>query len=187
MYTRSIGSSELGERHPSERVSLRDGSTVLVHPLTAGDEPAIESWFAGLGEETRYARFLAPITRLDRRTCADLASVDHRDREAITAVAPDGSTVGIARYIRLPQPGTAEVAVAVADRWSGRGLASLLLRHVAARARAGGIHTFTALCLESNAAVIRLLSRLGPTTVDGPDGGLVELTIELMDAPGEAR
>ena len=70
--------------------------------------------------ETRFARFLMTLERLDRRTRARLACVDHRDHEAITALASDGTTVGIARYMRTPGSVTAEVAVAVVDRWRGR-------------------------------------------------------------------
>ena len=122
-----------------EQVLLRDGSCVVIRPLASGDAIAIDTWFAGLGPETRYARFLARVKWLDSRTRSELAHVDHRDHEAITAVAADGTTIAIARYLRVPQPGEAEVAVAVADRWRGRGIASLLLRRIAVRARAADI------------------------------------------------
>lgn len=158
---------------------LRNGSSVVIRPLAAGDERAIAEWFAGLGAETRYARFLGPLKHLDRRTQSELARVDHRDHEAIAAVAPDGSTVGIARYIRTGGGGSAEVAVAVADRWRGLGIAGTLLERVAGRARETGIDRFTALCLATNDTVIRLLMRLGPTTITPPDTGVVELQIDL--------
>lgn len=162
-----------------ERVVLRDGSTVVIRPLAAGDEAAIVAWFEGLGPETRYARFLGGINRLDDRMRSQLAQVDHRDREALTAVAADGATVGIARYMRLPEPGTAEVAVAVVDRWRGRGIASLLLQRIAVRARAAHIHCLTALCLTSNSAILHLLSRLGPMTTDPPAAEVVEVRVDL--------
>ncbi len=158
---------------------LRNGSAVIIRPLVAGDEAAVAEWFAGLGSETRYARFLAAVAHLDHRTQAELARVDHRAHEAIAAVAPDGTTVGIARYMRVNEPATAEVAVAVADRWRTLGIASMLLEEVATRARAAGTETFTATCLATNHAVIRLLSRLGPTRISAPDAGVVELRIDL--------
>jgi hypothetical protein len=80
-------------------VLLRDGSSVVIGPLASGDEAAIASWFSGLGVETRHARFLGSLDRLDRRMLSELAGVDHVDREAIAAIASDGTTVGIARYI----------------------------------------------------------------------------------------
>lgn len=105
--------------------------------------------------------------------------MDHRDHEAIAAIGPDGATLGIARYIRAGGRASAEVAVAVADEWRGLGIAGTLLARVADRARQAEIDRFTALCLASNDAVIRLLSRLGPTTIGPPDFGVVELRIEL--------
>jgi hypothetical protein len=71
-----------------ERVVLRDGSVAVIRPLVAGDVAAIAAWFEGLGEETRYARFLAGVKRLDDRTRSQLAQVDHWDHEALTAVMP---------------------------------------------------------------------------------------------------
>lgn len=176
------GSAGCGGRaaDAQQEVVLRDGLRVVVRPLDAGDEAAIVSWFAGLGAETRYARFLAPLERLDRRTRSELARVDHFDHEAIAAVAPDGTTVGIARYIRIARRRSAEVAVAVADDRRGRGIASMLLDRVAARARAAGVEQLTAICLATNYTVIRLLSRLGPTTVGPSDAGLVDVRIDLM-------
>jgi acetyltransferase len=142
---------------------------------------AIASWFSGLGAETRHARFLGSLDRLDRRMLSELAGVDHVDREAIAAIGPDGTTVGIARYIRI-EPSRAEVAVAVADQWRGLGIASMLLVRVTARARSAGIEQFIAICLASNPTVIRLLSRLGPTMIGPSDAGVVELRIDLTRA-----
>ena len=163
-----------------DRVILRDGSTVVVRPLATGDVAAIAAWFEGLGPETRHARFLGSVAMLDDRTRSQLAQVDHRDHEALTAVAPDGAVVGIARYIRLQQSSTAEVAVAVADRWRGRGIASLLLQQIAARARAAGVDCLTALCLASNTAVLGLLGRLGPITTTPPEAEVIEVQINLL-------
>jgi L-amino acid N-acyltransferase YncA len=166
-------------RPDENRVVLRDGSVIAIRPLTTGNVAAIAAWFESLGPETRYARFLAGVTTLDDRTRWQLAQVDHRDHEALTAVTADGAVVGIARYIRLSQASTAEVAVAVADTWRGRGIASLLLQQIAARARAAGIDCLVGLCLASNTAILRLLSRLGPMTTAPPEAGVIEVHISL--------
>ena len=167
-------------RTDEDQVVLRDGSAIVVRPLATGDVAAIASWFDGLGPETRYARFLGSVAVLDDRTRSQLAQVDHRDHEALTAVTADGTVVAIARYVRLPHSSTAEAAVAVADRWRGRGIASLLLQQIAARARAAGIDCLTALCLASNTAILGLLSRLGPMTTAPPDAEVIEVRISLL-------
>jgi GNAT superfamily N-acetyltransferase len=171
----------------SEWVALRDGASVAVGPLATGDENAIASWFAGLGPETRYARFFAPVKRLDPRTQSALARVDHVDHEAIAARASDGATIGIARYIRLGESTTAEVAVAVADAWRGQGIATVLLDRVAARARAVGIERLAATCLVTNERMIRLLRRIGPTTVGPSIAGIVDVRIALNRSPSPGR
>ena len=169
-----------GHAADEEHVVLRDGSGAIIRPLAAGDVAAITAWFDSLGEETRYARFLAGVNRLDDRTCSRLAQVDHWDHEALTAVTPDGAIAGIARYIRSPQqPQMAEVAVAVTDQWREHGIASLLLQRIAVRAREAGICWFSALCLRSNTAILRLLSRLGTMTTTAAAPGLVEVCIAL--------
>jgi N-acetylglutamate synthase-like GNAT family acetyltransferase len=175
----SDGVGDAGSPTSIERVVLRDGSSVVIRPLAAGDEAAIASWFAGLAAETRYARFFAFLEQLNHRTQSELARVDHVNHEAIEAVAPDGTTIGIARYIRVGKPTSAEVAVAVADAWRGRGIAGMLLERVAAKACAAGIEQLMAICLATNHTVIRLLSRLGPTSVGPSDAGVVELRIDL--------
>lgn len=96
------------ERHAYvEQVTLHDGSVAVIEPLTSGDVAAIDRWFEGLGAETRYERFLAPVSRLDDRTRSRLAEVDHWDHEALMAVTADGAIAGIARYIRLSASFTA--------------------------------------------------------------------------------
>jgi GNAT superfamily N-acetyltransferase len=167
-----------------ERMVLRDGSSVVIRPLAAGDEAAIASWFtswfAGLSAETLYARLFVLLQRLDPRTESALARVDCCEHEAIMAFAPDGVTVGIARCLRVDKPGGAEVTVTVADAWQGQGIASVLLERVAARARSVGIEQLTAICLAGNLTLIRLLSRLGATTVGRSDAGLVDIRIALI-------
>ena len=170
-----------GQVIAEEEAILRDGSAIVIRPLATGDITAITTWFEGLGPNTRYARFLGFIDRLDDRWLSLLTQVDHREHEALTAVTAEGATIGIARYIRLPGSGAAEVAIAVADLWTGRGIASLLLERIAAQARAAGIDRLIALCLSSNEAMLHLFTKLGPTSIISPpdDAGAVEVQIDL--------
>src|SRR5450755_4810437 len=180
----SGGAGDGGSAADSERMVLRDGSSVVIRLLAAGDVAAIASWFtscfAGLSAETLFARLFVLLQRLDPRTEPALARVDRCEHEAIMAFAPDGVTVGIARCLRVDNPGSAEVAVTVADAWRGQGIASVLLERVAARARSVGIEQLTAICLAGNLTLIRLLSRLGATTVGPSDAGLVDIRIALI-------
>ena len=47
------------------------------------------------------------------------------------AFEPDGEVpLGVARFVRRDEPGTAEVAVTVVDDWQGRGVATALLERL---------------------------------------------------------
>ena len=69
--------------------------------------------------------------------------------------------------------------MAVVDDWQGRGLGTVLLHDLAARAREEGIERFSASVLADNKAMIEAFHRLGHVRVSGRDTGVVELVIEL--------
>jgi GNAT superfamily N-acetyltransferase len=163
----------------AERITLRDGSTAVIRPLEPGEPAAIESWFMALQPHTRYERFHAALNRLDPRTLAELAQIDHRRHEALGAITPDDAVVGIARYIRLADAVEAEVAVTVIERWQRRGIATLLLNRLAGMARAAGVRRFKGTCLATNYAAIRLVCKLGATSVAASDAGVLDVRIEL--------
>lgn len=95
------GAGDAGSPTDIERVVLRDGSRVVIRPLAANDEAAIASWFAGLGAETRYARFSVVLERLDRRTQAELARVDHFASMLLERFAARARSVGREHFIAM--------------------------------------------------------------------------------------
>ena len=167
----------------TERAVLRDGSSVVIRPLAAGEEASIVSWFASrfasLSPEKLYARSLVLLQWLDPRVDVRLGGPGRVDCEAIAALADDGVLVGIARRLRAAEQGSAEVTIAVANGWHGRGLGTVLLQHAANSARSAGIPQLTASCLATEQTLIRLLCGLGRTSIEQPVAGLLDLRIQL--------
>ena len=162
-----------------DTVLLRDGARVLVRPIEPDDRERLRRAFDRLGAESRYRRFFSPVDHLTESQLDYLTQVDHHDHEALVAVEDD-EIHGVARYVRpAPDSPRAEVAVVVGDDWQGRGLGTQLLDRLSRRARADGIHTFTAAALSSNHSIIDLLGGLGSTVKRQAGGGQVELEIEL--------
>jgi GNAT superfamily N-acetyltransferase len=160
------------------RLELRDGSAVAVRPISAADRQLLADAFERLSPESRYRRFFSPVAHLSERQLDYLTVVDHRDHEALVALADDtGDLVAVARYVRT-RPGVAEPAIVVSDDWQGRGLATQLLDGLADRAREEGVECFVAPVLAENRAAINLFEGLGDATVRR-DGVEVELTIPL--------
>ena len=173
-------------RARGKRVVLRDGSTVLIKPVSSMDAPLLADGFARLSPQSRWMRFLGTKTSLSTAELRYLTDVDHHDHEAIGALsAADGRGVGIARYVRdTNDPRSAEIAVTIVDDWQGRGLGTELLARLSDRARQAGIDRFTALVSTQNAAMAGLLRKLGACPV-GRGPGTVEYEVALLIPPGD--
>ena len=160
--------------------SLRDGSHVSIRAVTPDDRREIADAFARLSPESRYRRFFHAMDMLDERTLHYLTEIDHHDHEAIAAFDTiDGHGVGIARYVlQRSDPRSAEIAVVVADDWQHRGVGTLLLERIVARARAEGVRRLEALVLGSNSVMINLLEEHGWTQSTPPHDGTVEMVFD---------
>ena len=165
-------------------VRLRDGSRVRVRPGRRADRGLLLRGFERLSPSSRYRRFLASTPELSGAMVRYLTEIDHHDHEALVAIDDGtGEGVGVARYVRhSDRPAAAEVAVTVVDYWQGRGLGTLLMEALSARARQEGIASFTALMLAANDEMMELLRRLGPVRVVGRESGVVEIEVPIPDA-----
>jgi GNAT superfamily N-acetyltransferase len=165
----------------TRRRTLKTGQEVLVRPIRPQDSQGLLEGFQRLSPESRYRRFLAPMANLGQAQLRYLTEVDHRDHEALLAIDPETRNgLGVARFVRSREdPAVAEVAIAVADDWQGRGLGTALLRDLAGRAREEGIRRFSASVLAENSAVIEMVFRLGDAQVTSRHDGLVELLLDL--------
>jgi hypothetical protein len=89
------------------QITLRSGHRVLVRALRPHDAPGLAEAFEQLSETSRYRRFFTAKPRLSDRSLAFLTDVDHRDHEALVAMAPgSGQLVGVTRFIRNPRDRT---------------------------------------------------------------------------------
>jgi GNAT superfamily N-acetyltransferase len=161
-----------------QTVTLRDGALLDVRPITPDDRGLLEAGFERLSPEARYRRFFSPVSRLSARQLDYLTRIDHHDHEALLGIDhATGTLVGVARYVRTG-PETAEPAMVVADDWQGRGVATVLLSRLVARALEEGIDRFSAPVLAGNDTAINVLRALGDTSITRR-GNEVELFIEL--------
>jgi len=157
---------------------------VALARLEPTDGEPLRRLFYRLSPETVYRRFLSPLARPEQARPERLLDLDHRDREAVVAVV-DGEIVGVARYFRQACPGSAEIAVVVADAWQRQGLATRMLSRLAELAEAVGIERFTATVQADNRPVLRLVHRLDPKARLAFSGGVYEASISLQ--PGGGR
>ncbi|MBA3261406.1 MAG: GNAT family N-acetyltransferase [Thermoleophilaceae bacterium] len=154
-----------------------------MRPIRPDDRDELAAGIHRLSPESRYRRFFTPTSELSSSQLTYLTDVDHRDHEALVAIEPDtGHGLGVARFVRsVEDKERAEVAVAVADSWQGRGVATALLNRLTERAREEGIRRFSAEILADNRPMLELIDDLGEVSVKHRDHGSVEVEVELPD------
>jgi RimJ/RimL family protein N-acetyltransferase len=138
------------------------GTAVELRPFTAGDEPALHEFLAGVSDDSSYRRFFTAsraagddyIDHLGdgRRT---VAAVVVLDREVIAGVgslhAADASS----------GPLEAEVALLVDDRHQGQGLGTLILEDLLARALVLGVDSVVAVVQPANHGMLDVFAHSG--------------------------
>jgi hypothetical protein len=81
------------------RVTLRDGSQVLIRRVRGSDAPLLADGFTRLSAESRWLRFLTTKTELSAAELRYLTEVDHRDHEALGALShADGRESSLVEY-----------------------------------------------------------------------------------------
>jgi acyl-CoA synthetase (NDP forming)/GNAT superfamily N-acetyltransferase len=161
-------------------IALRDGSTAHVRPVSPADEPALRTFLGGLSENSRWLRFFSLGINLDK-AAAMAAKGDRPEGYGLIVTTGAEERVVAHAVFELERPDRAEVAFAVADEMQGRGLATVLIAHLAQVASARGVTTFTATVLPENRRMISVFRESGfPVHVRAsPDGIELEFPTEL--------
>lgn len=169
-------------------LKLRDGTPVLIRPISPDDKERLQEGLTRLSETSRYRRFMGAISRFSEDQLRHLTEVDQKDHVAWIAVAPnvpDQPGLGVARYVRLKDElDVAEAAVAVVDSHHQRGLGTILLGFLALSALENGIRTFRAYVLAENQPLLQILGDLGAKTFR-EGGGMLRVDVPIPDDPEE--
>ncbi|MEV4104640.1 GNAT family N-acetyltransferase [Nonomuraea sp. NPDC049649] len=162
---------------PAERiggekaVKLADGAEVVIRPLTPVYREAVRDLHDRCSPESRRFRYFTPLPSLPPRAFERLCD---RRRGLSLVAGNDGQVVALASLVFTADPGIAEVALLVEDRWQGRGLGSILARTLVREARDLGYAEVRTSMLADNVRMRRLLVSLGATLTYTDDPGVVE-------------
>ena len=159
--------------------TLVDGTGIRLRPIRPEDARMELAFMEALSDHSRYMRFFNAARTMAPRLLARMTQIDYEREMALLAMV-GAAMVGVARYSPLPDGLSCEFAVVVADQWHGRGIASLLMRHLIAAARDSGYRRMTGTVLGNNHDMHRLMTHLGfassPVT---DDPTVAEFALEL--------
>lgn len=163
------------------RESLRDGRQIEIRALRPEDEAGMLAALARTSAQSLQRRFFVMKRHFSDAERAFFVNVDFRNHVALVALAEDDgkiSIVGCGRYV-VGEPGCAEMAFMVIDAWQGRGIGSILMRHLIDVARSAGLHELTAEVLSENAAMLNLFGRFGFKPAKRSDPQAIHLALKL--------
>ena len=156
-----------------------------IRPIRSEDKRLLSDGLRRLSAESVYRRFLTSkrsFSSSELRYLTEINAVDHVALVAEVPAEAGHELIAVGRFVRLAEdPEAAEIAIVVWDDWQGRGLGTLLGRHLAHAARNRGIERFTATMAADNRAAHRLMAKLTSHLQRRHAGsGVNELVLDLV-------
>ena len=156
-------------------VVLGNGETAVIRPLTPdGSAIALAAFHQRQSPDSIYRRYFSPKPELSDADLEHFTDVDMVDRVALV-VESHGEFIAWASYERWPGRDDADAAFMVDDEHQGKGIATLLLEHLAAIARSNGIDRFTAEVLADNRPMLAVFAKAGWPVERRFESGVVDL------------
>jgi GNAT superfamily N-acetyltransferase len=148
-----------------EPVTLRDGSPAVLRLFRRDDAPLLRAGFERLSQASRYARFLAPKSRLTDDELDHLLAADGEHHLAIGALREgepvERAGLGIARFVRIADTRTADAAITVVDDAQRLGLGRALFVRLSEAASERDIDVLHCDVLAVNTGMRRMLEATG--------------------------
>jgi GNAT superfamily N-acetyltransferase len=161
--------------------TLRDGRSVEIRALAPLDRAALEAAVDRTSPLSLYRRFFAVKTVFSEKEAQYFVEVDFKKHVALVAVINEGMRPAIiagGRYV-LVTDDKAEVAFIVIDAYQGKGLGTILLKHLIAIARSAGLRQLVAEVLPENRPMLEVFEHCGLRMSVQPEPEVTHVTLEL--------
>ena len=159
-------------------VLLADGGVAHLRPIRPSDAERLVAFYDRVSPQSKYFRFFAPYPRLSDRDVKRFTEVDYVDRVAFILTLGD-EMIAVGRYDRV-EDDHAEVAFLIEDAHQGRGIAQLLLEHLAQAARERGIRRFVAEVLPENRRMAKVFADAGYRVTKGIEDGVLGVEFPIL-------
>ena len=156
-----------------------DGGIVTIRPVRPTDRRALAVLHGDATPDSLRMRFFAKPSPESLAAEIDRLCLPEDDRHLAVLAVEGPAVVGVASSERTDDTGRrAEFAVFVADAHRGRGIGTLLLEHLAARARRHGIAELVGEVLPDNVDMLRTARDLSAHAWSRFDDGIVDVGLD---------
>ena len=160
---------------------LRNGQRIEIRALKPQDRDDLIAAVGRTSSESLYRRFFAVRRQFSETEESFYLNIDFVSHVALVALAEENgrqSIVGGGRYV-VGEPGQAEVAFTVVDKYQGRGLGAALLRHLSIIARQAGLRELVAYVMPNNRAMLKVFEKSGLKYTAKREAGSVYVKLAL--------
>jgi acyl-CoA synthetase (NDP forming)/RimJ/RimL family protein N-acetyltransferase len=156
-----------------------DGRIVTIRPIRPGDRRQLVRLYGDATPDSLRLRFFAPPGSATLAAEVDRLCRPPSDRHLAMLAEEGGAVVGVASCERTDDTGRrAEFSTFVADGHRGRGIGTLLLEHLAARAHRQGIEELVGEVLPGNFDMLRVARDLSARVWSRFDDGVVDVGLD---------
>ena len=160
---------------------LRTGERIEIRAVRPQDRDDLMAAVDHTSSDSLYRRFFAVRRHFTETEESFYLNVDFVSQVALIAVADANGQpiiIGGGRYV-AGEPGQAEVAFTVVDKYQGRGVGAALLRHLAMIARQAGLRELVAYVLPDNRAMLKVFEKSGLKYTAKREAGSIYVTLGL--------
>jgi acetyl coenzyme A synthetase (ADP forming)-like protein len=165
---------------------LRDGTTATIRVAQLADKEAVAGFFSSLSQQSHFQRFFTvsqPNKTLIDTFCSNPNPHLRLSLVVTRWVAGNLNIIALGTYIAR-DPSTAEVAMAVGDKFHGQGIGTLLLERLALIAVMNGFTHFSAVTMGENRAMLDVFRDSGFLVQTKTNDGYVDIDFSVI--PTEA-
>jgi acetate---CoA ligase (ADP-forming) len=165
---------------------LRDGYRVLLRPIEKSDTKLWLEFISRLSPNTLYYRFHYIPKEMTEEDALRYCTVDYSNSYAYVAeigIGKDRKIIGIARYYRLPNKHSAEIAFAIEDAYQSIGLGTKLIESLVDVARENSIDIFEADVLGENRQMMIAFRDYGFHVSSQLQDGIYHVTFPIKQTP----
>jgi acyl-CoA synthetase (NDP forming)/RimJ/RimL family protein N-acetyltransferase len=159
-------------------ILLADGGVAHLRPIRPSDADRLVAFYERVSPESKYLRFFAAYPRLSDRDVKLFTEVDYVDRVAFIVTLGE-EMIAVGRYDRV-EDDHAEVSFLIEDAHQGRGIAQLLLEHLAQAARERGITRFVAEVLPENRRMAKVFADAGYRVSKDMEDGVLAVEFPIL-------